>query len=265
MNDARPTDTQLIDRRRISRLGPVLSAGLPAGESRVHAEVLHQLCLADGLLELLDWSRQGVGADPLACMWLSSLRWNRLITGGFPEGAPQPPARDLDAALLRLLRDGGLSILEGTGETSLAGLASGEMAYPSSPAQPDEDDAAALIRVVPIGLVPYVEEEMRRSWVRQAVSLTQGDPELISAAERLMALAHAAASGQLADPAPALEEILREAGAPPEAAEILRRQLSACAADEEIPGHEADTGHETAPHPAVAAFAQEWERVTRPA
>lgn len=256
-------DIQLID-----RFEPVLAAafpeqGSPQENRPIHAEVLHQLCLADGLLELLDWTRQGVGADPLGCIWLGSLRWYRLVAGGFPDGAPEPPSRDTDSALLRLLRDRELMVLENTGAVSLAGLATGEMAYPSAPAQPEQDDAAALVRVVPIGLVPYIEEEMRRSWVRQAVSLTQGHPELIAAAERLALLVHRTASGQAADPTQELEEILREVGgsadrADGQVAEILRRQLSACAA----PAAPSGT---TPTDAAVSALAREWERVTRPA
>lgn len=260
-------DTQLID-----RFEPVLAAAFleEAGPDEigaqvdrpVHAEVLHQLCLADGLLELLDWTRQGVGADPLGCIWLGSLRWYRLVAGGFPDGAPEPPARDTDATLLRLLRDGELTVLENTGAVSLAGLAAGEMAYPSAPAQPAQDDAAALVRVVPIGLVPYIEEEMRRSWVRQAVSLTQGHPGLIAAAERLVLLVHCTASGQMADPVQELDEILHDAGVSADRAdgqvvEILHRQLSACAAPTAPSGT-------TPAAAAVSALAREWERVTRP-
>ncbi len=270
MNDPQSADPQISepptsDARLIGRFGPVLAAALPPRDGSphqeqvpVHAEALHQLCLADGLLELLDWSRQGVGADPLACMWLASLRWHRLVTGGFPEGAPEPPSRDLDAALLDALRGHGLSIRRGTGAVSLAGLASGEMAYPSAPAQPEADDAAALLRAVPVGMVPYIEEEMRRSWVRQAVSLTQGHPELIAAAERLALLVRCAASGAAdADPLQELEEILQHAGADEEIAGTLRRQLRACS-----PGSPDEA---SAPHQAVEALTREWEQVTRPA
>lgn len=249
----------MTDARLIDRFSPVLLAALPREEPQapVHAEVLHQYCLSDGLLELLDWTRQGVGADPLACMWLASLRWYRLIAGQFPSGAPEPPARDADAALPKAIRNRQLRVAEGTGAVSLAGLADGEMAYPSAPAQPESDDAAALLRVVPLGLVPYIEEQMRRSWVSQAVSLTQGAPALIEAAEQLVMLVHRSASGELEDPADELEEILTRVEAPEEIAQVLRAQLQACVSGEPQPQGPAAE--------AVAALAQEWERVTRPA
>jgi len=249
----------VTDARLIDRFSPVLLAALPREEPQapVHAEVLHQYCLSDGLLELLDWTRQGVGADPLACMWLASLRWYRLIAGQFPSGAPEPPARDADAALLKAIRSRQLRAGEGTGAVSLAGLAEGEMAYPSAPAQPESADAAALLRVVPLGLVPYIDQQMRRSWVSQAVSLTQGAPALIEAAEQLVMLVHRSASGELEEPSSELEEILTRVEAPEEIAQVLRVQLQACVSGE--------------PHPrgpaveAVTALGQEWARVTRPA
>lgn len=247
------------DARLIDRFSPVLLAALPQEdpEAAVHAEVLHQYCLSDGLLELLDWSRQGVGADPLACMWLASLRWYRLITGQFPPGAPEPPTRNVDAALLEAIRNGQLRVAEDTGSVSLSGLADGEMAYPSSPAQPESADAAALPRVVPLGLVPYIDQDMRASWVTQAVSLTQGAPALIEAAERLVMLVHRTASGGLKDAPSELEEILEQVDADEGLAAVLRRQLQACAADGPAPQGPAAE--------AVAALAQQWEQVTRPA
>ncbi|MBO0596164.1 ADP-ribosylglycohydrolase family protein [Nesterenkonia sp. E16_10] len=225
--------------RLISRLRPVLAAAVdpqdpqPPGEPiLLHAEVLHQMCTADGLMELLDWSRQGLGADPLACMWLGSLRWYRLITGSYPEHAPQPPARPLDQALTQLSRQGGFTARTGSGMTSLRGLSQGQMAYPSAPAQPESTDSAVLLRAVPIGLVPYIDAPMRRSWVRQAVALTHGHPELTQRAEELADLVHRLAGGPPAEALPesaAQQQAVLSAGLDDDVAAILDRQLRAAA------------------------------------
>ncbi|MFD5823342.1 ADP-ribosylglycohydrolase family protein [Nesterenkonia xinjiangensis] len=190
-----PAPDGFSDARLITRFAPVLRAGLgaalAAGDSgpRLHAEALHQVCLADGLLELLDWTRQGVAADPLACLWLASLRWHRLLTGSFPEGAPEPPARATDRALAELLngRSPTLALMPDSGEVSRRGLATGEMAYPSSPAQPECADPSGLLRLVPLALVPYVEDSMLLRWTEQALALTQGHPRLHADAARLVA------------------------------------------------------------------------------
>ncbi len=188
---------------------------LPGPGEQVHAETLLALCLADGVLEVLEWAREGTGADPAATMWLASLRWHRLITGGFPEGAPQPPPRPTDHALKLILDSGALEVLPGSAEESLAGLTSGEMRLaPRQRADGDrlsragtgvgsksseamEEDARttltedpALARIKPIGLVPYVEAEMKRDWAEQAICLTHEDPKLLAAARRLAADLH---------------------------------------------------------------------------
>ncbi|GAA1824063.1 hypothetical protein GCM10009771_24260 [Nesterenkonia flava] len=149
----------------------------------VHAELLHRLCLADGLLEVLEWTRQGTGADPMACMWLAGLRWYRLMNGGYPPKAPEPPERPTDRALGLLLRSGAVQVAPGSSGTAVAGLSSGEMAYPSAPAQPEADDDGVLLRLAPLALVPYIDESMRMNWTEQAVCLTHGSPELVARAQ----------------------------------------------------------------------------------
>lgn len=250
----------------ISRFRPVLSAGMnPADSPVLHAEVLHQFCTADGLLELLDWTRQGLGADPLACMWLGSLRWYRLVTGSFPESAPQPPSRTLDAELHQLRGTGHLEIQPDSHGSSVAGLASGQMAYPSAPSQPASADSVALLRVVPIGLVPYIDESMRRAWARQSVALTHGHPELLDRAEDLAVLVFTLASGSAiaptgTDTSQAQEKVL--AGVEDMAVrEILARQLAAAAGSDL---HEPDSADAAEGVPAVIArLAQQWEEVTQ--
>ncbi|MBE1513344.1 ADP-ribosylglycohydrolase family protein [Nesterenkonia halotolerans] len=252
----------------ISRFYPVLAAGARQGDSPAHhAELLHQLCTADGLLELLDWTRQGLGADPLACMWLGSLRWYRVVTGSYPPGAPQPPSRAVDAQLATLRSEGSLILEPESAGGSLAGLAEGQMAYPSAPAQPESEASQALLRVVPVGLVPYIDEPMRRAWARQTVALTHGHPALLRRAEELAVLVHelAISSAPISDStAQARREIT---DAVPEASirEILERQLDAALNPEDAKGPEipADRDLDTGLLVVIARLAQQWEQITR--
>lgn len=211
-----PTD----DQRLIAAFEPAMLGILPGQGEPVHAETLLALCLADGVLEVLEWAREGTGADPAASMWLASLRWYQLLSDDFPKDAPQPQVRPTDYALRRILEAGALKLVPGSAEESLAGLASGEMNLAPSRADGgpevrgsapggDQDEgrrqseqatraatdgeaalSPALDRVLPIGLVPYVEPGMKLSWAKQAVRLTHRDPELIAASSRLAADVH---------------------------------------------------------------------------
>lgn len=295
----------------ISRFGPVLAAAVEPSTPRtsaspaasgnaaaeasavaLHAEVLHQMCTADGLLELLDWSRQGLGADPLACMWLGSLRWYRLITGSYPEQAPQPPARRLDQQLQQLRGQRRLTVRHGSGAISLRGLSQGQMSYPSAPAQPETTDDTALLRAVPIGLVPYIDASVRSTWTRQALSLTHGHPDLLEKAAALADLVHRLATDAAAPESPETSERERRAitaGLDDDVAAILERQLLAAAGMDAgaapsaaAPSSGASTGgastsagsplgrHDRVTDPAtpdvysvIGELARDWEEVTR--
>ncbi|MGO1522588.1 MAG: hypothetical protein ACTHV8_02720 [Nesterenkonia sp.] len=194
----------MSDQTLISRFYPELLDGFPQPEEGVltlHAELLHRVCLADGLLEVLDWSQQGVATDPLACMWLAGLRWHRLVTGRFPDDGPEPPPRATDAALGELLSAGVLRVTERTGTTSISSLSSGTMHYPSAPARPETTDQEVLLRLPPLGLVPYIDEQMRSQWVEQNVSMTHGGDQLRQQSRQLVTA------------------VRRRAGSPPTAAE----------------------------------------------
>ncbi|WP_168198694.1 ADP-ribosylglycohydrolase family protein [Nesterenkonia sp. NBAIMH1] len=177
----------LTDEELIAQFQGQMTALLPGRDEPIHAETLLTLCLADGLLEVLEWSAEGTGADPLAAMWLACLRWHRAVTGSFPEGSPQPPRRPTDHALALILQAGGSPLVPGSAESSLRGLASADMAYPSSPAQPEAYDTAVLSRAVPIGLFPYVGVETRKKWAQEAISLTHGHPDVVAAAQSRVA------------------------------------------------------------------------------
>lgn len=188
------------DQLRILRFESVLAAGLPRDTGNpppeVHAEFLHQLCLADAILEVLEWSSHGTASDPLGSMWLGALRWHRALVGNFPEGAPEPASRPSDYALELIINSGGLHVKPGTAEASLAGLSAGEMAYPTDPAQPEETDDGALLRVIPLALVPYVDQASRHKWAEQALGLTHGHPGLTATALRILDAFQSAVSGE---------------------------------------------------------------------
>lgn len=250
----------------ISCFYPVLAAGARQGESRAHhAELLHQLCTADGLLELLDWTRQGLGADPLACMWLGSLRWHRVVTGSYPLGAPQPPSRTVDAQLMSLRSEGSLTLQPDSAAGSLAGLAEGQMAYPSAPAQPDSQAPQALLRVVPVGLVPYIDEPMRRAWARQTVALTHGHPALLHRAEELAVLVHelATSSAPISEGTARARRELTESIQDASIREILERQLDAALEPDDAVGPDQPRDRHPGLLPVIARLAQQWEEVTR--
>jgi hypothetical protein len=167
------------DLRLIDAFEPSLLSLLPAPGEPVHAEALLALCVGDGLLEVLEWSREGTGADPAASMWLAALRWHHVITGAFPAGAPQPPPRPTSHALRLIVETAGVELTPGSADTSLSGLSSAEMGTRRAPPQPEAHDDAALLRVLPISCLPYVETPMKQDWAEQAICLTHGGPALI--------------------------------------------------------------------------------------
>ncbi|WP_147383515.1 hypothetical protein [Nesterenkonia natronophila] len=167
------------DLRLIDAFRPSLLSLLPPPDEPVHAEALLALCVGDGLLEVLEWSREGTGADPAASMWLAALRWHHVITGTFPAGAPQPPPRPTSHALRLIVDTAGVELIPGSAHTSLSGLSSAEMGTRRAPPQPEADDDAALLRILPISCLPYVETPMKQDWAETAICLTHGSSALI--------------------------------------------------------------------------------------
>lgn len=251
----------------ISRFDPVMTAGLSAAENEspgaLPAELFFQWCAADGILEVMQWSRQGLGADPAACLWLSALRWYRLMNQSLPAQAPAPPTRDLDAAL-HAHRD---DVDRSSARSSALGLSGGDMALPHDPAQPQVIYAPALLRVVPLALVPFVEKDTLSEWVRSAMSLTHGHPDLLRAAERLTDLirrvAVASAGPEDEDHAAALDAILDSVDADATTRSILHAQVHACrrppAASDTLPAPE------SLPGVLHTHLLRPWAEVTAPA
>lgn len=254
----------------ISRFGPVMTAGLSAAENEspgaLPAELLFQWCAADGILEVMQWSRQGLGADPAACLWLSALRWYRLMNQSLPAQAPAPPPRDLDAALDAHRDD----VDRSSARSSALGLSGGDMAFPHDPAQPHVVYAPALLRVVPLALVPFVEEDTLSEWVRSAMSLTHGHLDLLRAAERLthlvrrVAVASAGAEDgdQGEDHAAALDTILESIDADSTTRSILHAQVHACR--QLPPASDTSPAPESLPGVLHTHLLRPWAEVTAP-
>lgn len=189
------TLVDMSDEQLISSFYRIMTEDLPAPVSPtaqlvVHAELLHRICLADGLLEVLEWTKEGTAADPLACMWLASLRWYRLVTGSYPDSAPEPPARQTDAALEQLLDSGLVDVEESSGESSRRALASGQLHYPSAPAQPQDEDQQVLLRLRPLALVPFIDDRLRQQWLEQNLAMTHGSTAVLQAGRQLVADLH---------------------------------------------------------------------------
>jgi len=51
-----------------------------------------------------------------------------------------------------------------------------------------------LLRLAPLGLVPYIDEQMRMEWVEQNVSMTHGGDQLLQRGRALVADVHQRAS-----------------------------------------------------------------------
>ena len=83
-----------------SGLVDLSQSGAPAHFSDDTQMTLYTL---DGLLDVLEWANDGVGADVNACQWLAYLRW--LKTQGIPAAghAPEQPPRWIDAQSMSVL------------------------------------------------------------------------------------------------------------------------------------------------------------------
>lgn len=123
------------------------------------------LYVADGLLEVLEWATDGQAADPAASVWLALLRWYKSRYGAFPEDAPAPRNRWIDA----------YSLVPGVvDEATKAGLEQSEMGLPRRPHGHDATGADALVRAAPFGMLPQVETDWVVNMSHQAAVLTHG-------------------------------------------------------------------------------------------
>ena len=127
------------------------------------------LYLADGLLEALEWARDGVASDEAACMWLAALRSYKKLTGSFPAGAPEPLGRWIDqefpkVEIFEKIADGD--------RQNIAGLNGNDMGQPGRPSTEGADSTGVLPRAAITALLARVPVGTTESLARSAAYLT---------------------------------------------------------------------------------------------
>ncbi|MGG5751756.1 hypothetical protein ACQ3I4_03910 [Zafaria sp. Z1313] len=219
--DPRPvSDPALFMDRAIAALAAQALSPVP------DAAGLLPLYFADGLLEALEWAHDGVASDEAACLWLAGLRWYRLATGAFPDGAPEPRPRWIDALLE------GTPVRIGPASESLtAGLGHEAMGTAARPHDASADSPAVLAPAAVSAFLPHVTPSTAARFAADASRLTHGSPSAAAAAAsaaELLARALTGGPGALEsglDPAAAAAE----AGAGP-AHDALHEARAAAAA-----------------------------------
>ncbi|MFC8303176.1 ADP-ribosylglycohydrolase family protein [Specibacter sp. NPDC057265] len=151
--------------------GPSGLQDLAAAGSPVHFSDDTQMTLytLDGLLDVLEWANDGVGADINACQWLAYLRWLKTQKVPVPGHAPAQPPRWIDAQTV-------LHHRRHPGNACLSGLGTGEMGTVARPVNPDSKGCGTVMRSAPYGLLPHVEAETVYKISSEAASLTHGHP-----------------------------------------------------------------------------------------
>ncbi|MGO2003906.1 MULTISPECIES: ADP-ribosylglycohydrolase family protein [Micrococcaceae] len=150
------------------------AAAARAGQVPGETETL-QLFLFDGLLEAVEWANDGVASDEAACLWLAGLRWNRAVTGSFPDGAPEPLPRWIDAAFSATDELAAPSLAPADPQNRRA-LADPDMASTGRPAHPTADGPGVLPRAAVMALLPRVDEGTTARLASDAAALTHGAP-----------------------------------------------------------------------------------------
>ncbi|WP_026532799.1 ADP-ribosylglycohydrolase family protein [Arthrobacter sp. H41] len=175
---ARQQATTPESRLAVLQRSPESTAGLPFAE-----DTQLTLYTVDGLVDALEWANDGVAADETACLWLAYLRW--LATQGEVPApiAPSPPPRPIDRhAVLHARRN--------PGSTSISGLRTGEMGTRHRPVNQSAQDAGAMSRSAPFGLVPRIPLGMVDKLTRDAAALTHGHSAARTAAVVFATLIH---------------------------------------------------------------------------
>ncbi|KUM32257.1 ADP-ribosylglycohydrolase family protein [Glutamicibacter mishrai] len=127
------------------------------------------LYLADGLLEALEWARDGVASDEAACMWLAALRSYKKLTGSFPTGAPEPLGRWIDnefpkVEIFEKIADGD--------PQNISGLNSADMGQAGRPTGAGADSTGVLPRAAITALLARVPLGTTETLARSAAFLT---------------------------------------------------------------------------------------------
>ncbi|KSU67596.1 ADP-ribosylglycohydrolase family protein [Arthrobacter sp. NIO-1057] len=127
------------------------------------------LYLADGLLEALEWARDGIASDEAACMWLAALRSYKKLTGSFPAGAPEPLGRWIDKEFSNV--EVFEKIADGDPQ-NISGLNSADMGQPGRPTGADADSTGVLPRAAITALLARVPIGTTETLARAAAFLT---------------------------------------------------------------------------------------------
>lgn len=188
---------------------------------RITADTQQALYAMDGLLEAIEWSAQGEGADETACQWLAGLRWLRTQDVAWPQNAPSPLPRWLDHAEV-LHADHGEQ-----GET-LEALCTGRMGEVARPVLPLAEDRGPVLRSIPFGLLPVGWRSMAPLTI-DAAAVTHGQAEAQSAATgtalALQAIVVAAGRGRASPVAEGARAALEVLGQLTRPAQRTRRLL----------------------------------------
>lgn len=147
------------------------------------------LYTVDGLVEVLEWANDGIGADANACLWLAYLRW--LATQGVPAppSAPVPQPRWLDTHEV-------LKHRRAPGNACLSGLSTGEMGTIYRPVNPDSKGCGTVMRSAPFGLIPHIPVDSVYKLSADAASLTHGHPSARQSAGAFSLIIHELVGGQ---------------------------------------------------------------------
>lgn len=147
------------------------------------------LYTVDGLVDVLEWANDGVGADANACLWLAYLRW--LATQGvpLPASAPDPPRRWIDTHEV-------LKHRRAPGNACLSGLSTGEMGTVYRPVNPDSKGCGTVMRSAPFGLIPHIPADSVYKLSSDAASLTHGHPSARHSSGAFSLIIHELVQGQ---------------------------------------------------------------------
>lgn len=172
-----------------NKYGPAGLLDLSAANAPVHFSHGTQMTLytVDGLLEVLEWANEGVGADINACQWLAYLRWLK-TQGVVVESAPEPLARWIDSQSV-------LHHQRHPATACLTGLGTGAMGTVFRPVNTESKDCGALVRSAPYGLLPNIPTETVYKISSDAASLTHGHPIARQSSGTFSWLIHALAVG----------------------------------------------------------------------
>lgn len=162
------------ERVRATMLGAALADALSAPPSqddvlRITADTQLTLYTMDGLLESIEWASAGEGADETACQWLAQLRWLRTQDAPWPENAPAPLPRWIDAHEV-------LHADRGHQGQTLEALRTGSMGEVERPVLPTAQDRTAVVRSIAYGLLPVGWRSMAPLTIN-AAAITHGSPE----------------------------------------------------------------------------------------